>query len=532
MLFNSLSTRSTLSLSATLATLVLASSAWAGPPIPVVVDAETFFEDCGAPFFVDVDTTVTGKAEIDGSCEASVLADTSLTFDKVKLEFTGSFFVSGRAASVDILKSKITAASVTVDAETAMNIDRSTLTATAGAINIPPRNGATLTKSKFIAVDNITFAGTSGPFVTDKIQVSAGGTFNVAPGFGTLPNVLGGSKFAAAQISLGGSNPYDLDKSQFEAGSIGLWPGGGGPANTIDDCKFNATSGTVQWVGARDVIATNTKIRGIGDGSAAGFRCSPGGPFVGCSLTDSKVQTASFIEFGGSAASVTGSTLIAEGANLSGIGIRFGGGPGATLTDSKISAKSGNIQLQASGTCSIVNSKLSAFGFTDDLVLFYVGADPESAGPVGILVSCFLGMTVEGSSFKSIDGSFAFLGQGPNISDSRFVTKGTTGVILGNNSAATVVDSKFTAPFGKLQLLGTGFGLAGNKLKLAEDGFRMETTVESSIDTTTMKTTNLTIRSFGDTTVTGSKLKASGAVEVSADGTCTSAGNTPELPCL
>jgi hypothetical protein len=147
---------------------MLPGSAGAVAIDPVVIDAETFFADCTNPIFVTEDTTLTGKAEIDASCRVSVVGGVTLNLSKVKLTFTGEFYVSGDAALVFVDRSKIAAANLILDAEDAMTIDRSTLTATGGNINLPPGFGADITKSKLFASQDVAFGGPNGGFRSSK----------------------------------------------------------------------------------------------------------------------------------------------------------------------------------------------------------------------------------------------------------------------------------------------------------------------------------------------------------------------------
>ncbi len=298
--------------------------------------------------------------------------------------------------------------------------------------------------------------------------------------------------------------------------------------NTIEGCSFSAPAGSIQFGGSAGLLVSGSKIDSGATTSYAGFVCGPGNFATGCNLVDTKVKTTSPIRFVGLRASVSGSALTSDGANEDGTGILFGAGSGSTLIESKVSAKAGSIEFRSGGACTLTDSKFAAFGANETLAFF--GA-PEDNAPVGTLFSCS-GTTVTGSSFKAVNGSFTFVGSGPTVDTSRFLTKATTGAMFGNFGTAAVTNSKFSAPLGDFQFRGVTFTLGGNKMKSGNYGFLMESSVASSIADSKLKTTSLLVRSLGDTSVSNSGLASSGARELSANGICTSTGNKPDIPCI
>ncbi|MFT4569826.1 MAG: hypothetical protein ACI8TX_003344 [Hyphomicrobiaceae bacterium] len=499
----------------------------------VDVDSETFFADCPGPIFLTEDTTISGKAEISGSCVVSVEPDVALTLFKAKLTFTGDFSVRGDASALRIERSKIEAAGATgivLDSEDTLDIVKSQLGATAGSMNIPPGGDLTFTKSKFAALVNFTVGGPGGLITLTKTQVEAGGIIYFATSgsstTGTPTEVhLDNVKLTTLDsISLGGQTRYVATGSQFVANGVGpgafhLSPGDGGAVgdNSFTKCKFSTPNGGMQFYGDRGYTIDTSKIAAAGDDGIV-FGTSSSAPLL---LTSSKLSTETgSIEFFGAGPEIVSSVLLVSGADK---GIQIGPGSPVTIDGSKLLVKDGNITFNTFASCLITGSKISAFG--DE------GAAPSG---IGIRLSCGT-HEITDSSLKALSGLIDFrTSSTTTVTDSKLFTKAAGGFTINQSGTASFTGSKLTAPLGDVVMrVGSSVEITDSQVSSGNTEMVIETTsVGSTVADSKLKANNLTIRSFAPTSVTDSRISTKGTVEFSGDGGCTSTGNTPDIPCL
>ena len=104
------------------------------------------------------------------------------------------------------------------------------------------------------------------------------------------------------------------------------------------------------------------------------------------------------------------------------------------------------------------------------------------------------------------------------------------GILLSGGTSA--VESSVFATRGPLTIQNLGSSVATSSIK-ADTGLLTETSGggDSVLTESGVRGASIIVRSFDDTIVTDNNLAAA-TYEFSAAGTCTSAGNVPNIPCL
>ncbi|HYC56315.1 MAG TPA: right-handed parallel beta-helix repeat-containing protein [Candidatus Binatia bacterium] len=502
------------------------------------VSAETFFATCNAPIFVLEDTIVTGKAEVATGCTVSVEPGIELELQRAKLSFGGTFNVWGNGERVAVTNSKIVASEIVIDARDLMVISGSKLQATAGRINLPPRDNMTVELSTLEATGDVVLGGQGGARNVVSSKLIAGANINIAQGgigyTGTQSSTaITDSQLAAeGTITVGGFTSHTIVDStfvsNFDTGNTSsraiVLASSGTSDGEIRRTSLTAPAGSIR-IGANDFVSFEDVD--IEAGAPGSTFYSDGAVSIapdGTSATGLRIQAElGSVHLGGFGAfSCTDCDIDAGGTNNENQAIRIGPFSNVTLVDGKLRARAGGMLIGGSSAVTLTDVKAQAEGAANS-------GDGIVIGPNGTQNLTRVQLKVEDGRIKVTGG-----GAG-SITESKIKDKSEDGVLLTGSGGMTVTDSQVSSKAGNVTAPnGGGNTFDGNKIKSGgAEGFRVESgSGATSVLENQVKADNAFLRSFsGGTVAAGNQFSVDGVIEVSSSGSCLSVANDPDAPC-
>lgn len=499
----------------------------ATPARAVDVDAATFLAGCPGPIFITSDTTLVGTATVGTGCALATpigvfTPGAQINMRNAKLSFAGGFSITGFPASVTVEDSKLESTSIVLDSASTMTIMESTLAAGDGGMNLTPRSNLAISDSRLVTTGGVTLGGPGGLRDLTDSEIDATGAILIAGGGSPAggANLLRSTLSSDTSIELGGvvTAGITIVQSSVVARGVGTairLGGSGGAVREVTGSKLMAPAGAIHAVGTAGYVFEDTKVQtGAGPGGVGIMLGSS--TFATCRRSQLKALRSAISTTGTGGVPVFEDCRVQAGGTSGADGIMISGAP--VITRTLLQASTGGMIIQGAGVLTVERSTLQARGAS------------------GIRISGLsAGRTIDGSRLDAAAGAIDIRGAGDTvITRSKLFARNAGGILLTGSSDSHIDDSQLVT-LGLLRIPNGGGSVVVSSNVQADGGFITETggggPGDSTVSGNIIKASSVTVRSFNETTVTVNKM-AAGAFEFSSTGTCTSAGNSPDIPCF